>query len=433
MTLTLALTLLVAQAAQARPGSLAPLERSLIGHVDAHHAEGLALLERLVNLNSGTHNHAGVRRVGDVLRAELDALGFVTRWEDGAAYHRAGHLIAEHPGTGPRLLLIGHLDTVFEPESPFQRFERLDATRARGPGIIDMKGGDVIMVQALQALKAAGALDRMSIIVVLHGDEEDSGDPIALARKTLLDAAHRSDIAIGFEDGDGDPRTAVIARRGAASWTLRVSGTPAHSSQLFRSDVGAGAIYETARILQGFRLRLAGDPLLTFNPGLALGGTAVELDSAEVRGTAAGKTNVVAGAMVVKGDLRTISPEKLAWAKQTMRQVVAARLPHTSATISFDDGYPPLAPVAGNRRLLAVYDRVSRDLGFGPVGMDNPAKAGAADVSFTAGIVPMAMDGIGLAGWDDHTVKEVADLRALPLLTKRAAVLLYRLTRPPSP
>ena len=432
MILTMALALLAAQS-PGRQDSLTPLERALVRHVDAHNAEGLALLERLVNLNSGTHNHAGVRQVADVLRAELDALGFVTRWDDGAAFHRAGHLIAEHSGSGPRLLLIGHLDTVFEPESPFQRFERIDSLRARGPGVIDMKGGDVIMVQALKALKAAGALDRMSVIVVLHGDEEDSGEPVALARHALLEAAHRSDIAIGFEDGDGDPATAVIARRGSGSWTLRVTGTAAHSSQLFRSDVGAGAIYETARILQGFRLRLSGDPLLTFNPGLALGGTAVELDSAGVRGSAAGKSNVVADTMVVSGDLRTISPEKLAWAKLTMRAVVAASLPHTSASISFDDGYPPLAPVAGNRRLLASYDRVSRDLGFGPVGIDNPAKAGAADVSFTAGIVPMAIDGLGLAGWDDHTVKETANLGALPMVTKRVAVLLSRLSRPPSP
>jgi len=432
MILTMALALLAVQS-PARADSLTPLERALVRQVDAHNAEGVALLEQLVNLNSGTHNHAGVRRVADLLRAELDGLGFVTRWEDGAAFQRAGHLIAEHAGSGPRLLLIGHLDTVFEPESPFQRFERIDSLRARGPGVIDMKGGDVIMVQALKALKAAGALDRMSVIVVLHGDEEDSGEPIGLARRALLEAAHRSDIAIGFEDGDGDPATAVIARRGSASWTLRVSGTPAHSSQLFRSDVGAGAIYETARILQGFRLRLSGDPLLTFNPGLALGGTAVQLDSAGVRGSAAGKSNVVADTMVVSGDLRTIAPDKLAWAKQTMRAVVAASLPHTAASISFDDGYPPLAPVAGNRRLLASYDRVSRDLGFGPVGIDNPAKAGAADVSFTAGIVPMAIDGLGLAGWDDHTVKETANLGALPMVTKRVAVLLSRLARPPSP
>jgi glutamate carboxypeptidase len=410
--------------------TLTPIERALTRHVDRHNAEGLELLQRLVNINSGTMNFPGVQEVGAVLRAELDALGFATRWEDGAPYHRAGHLIAERTGKGRKLLLIGHLDTVFERESPFQRFEKLDSTHARGPGVIDMKGGDVIVVQALKALKAAGALDRMSLTAVFHGDEEHAGEPQALARRALIEAAKGAAAAVAFEDGDGDPATAVAARRGSSSWLLQVTGTPAHSSQIFREDIGPGAIFEAARILQGFREKLTGDPLLTFNPGVALGGTAVSLDSAQVKGEAAGKSNVVAERMVVSGDLRTISPEKLAWARTEMRAIAAAHLPRTTAQIDFDDGYPPMPPTEGNQRLLALYDRVSRDLGYGPVGMDNPAKAGAADVSFVAGIVPMAIDGIGLAGTDDHTAKETADLAALPMQVKRAAVLLYRLGAP---
>lgn len=427
----IALLSILAVAAPLRAQS--PAERAIIQHIDAHQPEAESLLERLVNINSGTLNLAGVRAVGAILKSELDALGFVTRWEDGAPYQRAGHLIAEHPGQGPRLLLIGHLDTVFEPDNPFQRFERIDSTHARGPGTTDMKGGDVIMVQALKALKARGALDRMSITVVLHGDEEHAGEPPALARGSLMDAARRADIAIGFEDGDGDPRTAVIARRGYTGWRLRSTGTPAHSSQVFREDIGPGAIYEAARVLQTFRERLTGDPLLTFNPGVALGGTSVELDSTAVAGTAAGKSNVVSATMVVAGDLRTISPERLAEAKAAMRAIVAEHLPHTTSEITFEDGYPPMAPTDGNRRLLAVLDQVSRDLGQGPVGIDNPARAGAADVSFVAGIVPMIIDGLGLAGTGGHTDKETADLSELPRLTKRAAILFYRLTQPPRP
>src|SRR5512138_2973981 len=129
-------------------------ERAITAAVDPRNAEGLALLERIVNINSGTMNFAGVRQVGGILRKELDALGFETRWVDGAAFERAGHLIAERTGSGPRLLLIGHLDTVFEPTSSFQRFEKLTDSTARGPGVIDMKGGDVIMLQAFKALKA---------------------------------------------------------------------------------------------------------------------------------------------------------------------------------------------------------------------------------------------------------------------------------------
>ena len=410
---------------------LPPVERVIVRAVDSEHARSLALLKQIVDINSGTMNFLGVRHVADVLRSELDSLGFTTRWIDGAGFHRAGHLIAEHPGPGPKLLLIGHLDTVFEPSSPFQRFEQLDDSTARGPGVIDMKGGDVIVIAALRALKSAGLLPRLNVSVVYDGDEEDAGTPLSEARRALTEAARGAAAAIGFEDGPGDPHLAVISRRGDESWTLRTTGTPAHSSQIFQKEVGAGAVYEATRVLSEFYKQLSGERYLTFNPGLALGGTTVRLDSTGVAGQADGKSNVVAEHMTVVGDLRTISPEQLGRAKQTMQSIVAAHLPNTNAELIFDAGYPPMAPTPGNRRLLMTYDRVSRDLGLWPVTAVDPSKAGAADVSFVSEIVPMKIDGLGLSGRDDHTTKETADLRMLPVQTKRAALLLYRLTTKP--
>jgi glutamate carboxypeptidase len=414
--------------AQVSSAVLSAEERTAVRTVDTENARTLALLQRIVDINSGTMNFAGVRRVADVLRTELDSLGFTTRWVDGASFHRAGHLVADHPAPGPKLLLIGHLDTVFEPSSPFQKFERIDDSTARGPGVIDMKGGDVIIIAALRALKAAGVLPRLNVTVVYDGDEEDAGTPLTEARRALIDAARGASAAIGFEDGPGDPRLAVISRRGDESWTLRTTGTPAHSSQIFQKEVGAGAVYEATRVLSEFYKQLSGERYLTFNPGLALGGTDVRLDSTGVAGAAEGKSNVVAEHMTVVGDLRTISPEQLARAKQIMQSIAAAHLPNTSAELTFDPGYPPMAPTAGNRRLLTLYDRISRDLGFWPVTAVDPSKAGAADVSFVADVVPMKVDGVGLSGRDDHTTKETADLRMLPVQTKRAALLIYRLS-----
>ena len=418
-------------AAQAAP-TLTATEQAIVRAVDPHNsAEGLALLERLVNINSGTMNFAGVRQVADVLRTQLDSLGFTTRWVDGAAFGRAGHLIAERTGTGPRLLLIGHLDTVFEPTSHFQRFERVNDSTAHGPGVIDMKGGDVIMIQAFKALRAAGVLNKMSITAVFSGDEEDAGRPLSLARAALIDAAKRSQFALGFEDGSGDPHTAVISRRGATAWTVTSTGIPAHSSQIFRPDVGAGAIFESARVLQEFREKLSTQQYLTFNPGFALGGTDVKVDSTQPGGSAFGKLNVVSKEMRVSGDIRALSPEQLATAKATMQTIVSQPLPRTTSELTFSDGYPPLAPTEGNRRLLALYDVVSRALGIGPVVAVDPMRAGAADVSFVAPEIPSALDALGLAGWDDHTDKETADLRMFGPQTKRAAVFLYRLSRLP--
>jgi glutamate carboxypeptidase len=218
-----------------------------------------------------------------------------------------------------------------------------------------------------------------------------------------------------------------VARRGDTSWTLRATGTAAHSSQIFREDVGAGAIYEAARILDGFYRQMAGEKYLTFSPGVIVGGTSVEYDPSENRGSAFGKDNVVADSAVVEGDLRTISPEQLASVKERMQKIADEHLPHTGATLLFEDGYPPMAPTAGNEKLLALYSRASQDLGLGTVSAGDPMKAGAADVAFAAPLVKGAIDGIGLMGTDDHTERETADLRTLPSQTKRAALLLLRL------
>jgi len=404
-------------------------ERAIVAAVDAGNGEALTLLQTAVEINSGTHNFAGVRAVGDLFRKEFDALGFKTSWVDGAPFKRAGHLIADHPGSGPRIILIGHLDTVFEKDSVFQRYQVMDERLARGPGIIDMKGGDVIIIAALKALKKAGALDPMNVIVVMTGDEEDAGDPQALARAALVNAARGAKYALGFEDGPGDPKFAVTARRGTSSWKLEVRAKSGHSSQIFREEMGYGANYELARILDGFRQKLAGEEHLTFNPSLILGGTSLDLDDVLAKGAASGKTNVIAEHAVAIGDLRTLSKQQLEHARGVMKQVmVEAPLGHTEASLTFAEGYPSLPPTEGNAKLLAEYDRASRDVGAGPVTAVSPDRAGAADVSFISDQVPNIIDGIGLMGRDDHSPDEIADLATLPSQTKRAAVLLYRLT-----
>ncbi len=410
------------------------VERDLVRAVTARRNAAIALLERVVNINSGSLNGPGVRAVADVFRAELDALGFSTEWIDGSSFGRAGHLVARRGTRGPRILLIGHLDTVFEPDSPFQRFERLSDSTARGPGVVDMKGGDVVIVETLRALASADALDALQIQVILTGDEERTGSPLAAARDALVRAAQWANVALAFENGDSDYRTAVVARRGSTSWTLRVSGRSAHSSQIFQEQVGPGAVFEAARILDRWRTELSAEPNLTFNPGAIVGGSEVSWDSSLARGTAFGKNNVVAEYALVTGDLRALSLEQHAGAQAAMQAVVAASLPHTAAELTFDESYPPFAPTDGNRRLLARLDQVSRDLGYGPVGAVDPRRAGAADISFTSGLVEMALDGLGAGGGDDHTVREWIDLRTLTIQAARTAVLLRRLSRDlPSP
>jgi glutamate carboxypeptidase len=398
-------------------------EQRIVRAVDAEQIAAIALLTETVNIESPTENHPGVRKVGEVFARQLAAIGFETRWVDlPNEVGRAGHLVAVHRGTqGKRLLLIGHLDTVLRGE-PFRR----DADRAYGTGTSDMKGGDVIIVEALRALHAAGALKGRQVTVVFTGDEEDTGVPQSVSRKALLDAAAMSDIALAFEGAS--PGVAVVGRRGIGTWRLHVTGEQAHSSGIFRENRGYGAIFEAARILDRFRVELR-EPNLTYNPSVIVGGTTVTYDDATKSGTALGKTNVIPREVRVEGDLRYLTPEQLESTRAKMAAIVADSLPHTSASIAIEQEYPSMAPTDGNRAVLAVLDSVSRDLGAGPIVAQDPAERGAGDISFVCSGRLGCLDGLGAVGENDHAPGEYLELSSLEMLTQRAALLMYRLTR----
>jgi glutamate carboxypeptidase len=407
-------------------------ERQIVQHIDQHLPQSINLLKQAVDINSGTMNFAGVKQVGMLFKAEFDGLGMDTQWIEGQAFGRAGHLQATHLSArpdAPKILLIGHLDTVFSKDDPFQTHSLLEGQEIAGPGITDMKGGDVIIIAALRALKELGLLERLSIKVVMTGDEEASGRPLALSKKALIDAAQWADIALGFEDGDGNIYTAVTSRRGSVNWALSVTGRPAHSSQIFSDEVGDGAIFEAARILNEFRVQLKDEALLSFNPGRIAGGTRVTEDEGSSSMNAFGKTNVVAKDLMVRGGIRAASPEQLTRAKQRMQHIVAQNLRHTSAVLTFAKGYPPMAQTGANVELLALYNQVSLDLGYNPVTAVNPRNAGAADISFAASHVDRALDGLGLMGRGGHTKEEVADMSSFAKNAHKTAILLYRLSK----
>jgi glutamate carboxypeptidase len=407
--------------------TLSEQEQRIVEHINSELPRSLELLEHSVNINSGTLNFDGVKKVGEIFIKEFDSIGFETQWIDGEDFGRAGHLVASYGQGSTKILMIGHLDTVFEQNDAFQTFKKLDNNRASGPGVTDMKGGDVIILLVLRALKALDELDNLSVKVVMIGDEERSGEPLADSRRALIEAAKWADIALGFEDGDGNVETAVIARRGSVDWELNVTGKPAHSSQIFKPEIGYGAVFEAARILNSFREQLASQEYLTFNPGLMVGGTSIEHDSTSASATAFGKTNVIAKTVKVMGGIRALSPEELATAKQKMFEITKDNLPHTSAELSFGAGYPPMAPTDGNKQLLSMYSDVSEDLGYGVVRAVNPRNAGAADISFTAEHIEMGLDGLGLMGTGGHTKDETANLDTLQINAHKAAILMSRL------
>ncbi|WP_292062283.1 M20/M25/M40 family metallo-hydrolase [Brevundimonas sp. UBA7664] len=425
LILTVLLLLALPGVALAQPS---PAEQTMIRTVAAEHDRHIALLERLVNQNSGTLNLPGVRAVGEMVRAELEPLGFEVRWVDMSETGRAGHLIAAHPGPGRNVLLIGHLDTVFEADNPFQTFQR-DGARAVGPGVGDDKGGVVVIIAALRAMQAAGTLQDANVTVVLTGDEERIGSPATLARRNLIEAGQAAAFALEFENLaiDDGAEFGTIARRGSTNWTLTTTGRTGHSSGVFGDALGYGAIYELARILDGFRRDLP-EPNLTYNVGVVAGGTPAAIDAEGFNVTASGKTNIVASTAIARGDLRTLTPEQDARARGGMQAIVADHLPRTGAELVFGEGgYPPMAPTEGNRALLARLNAVNRDLGLPEMAEYDPAKRGAADSGFVAADVD-TLGGLGIAGGAAHADGEWVDLDSLARQSQRAAVLISRLS-----
>jgi glutamate carboxypeptidase len=412
---------------------LSTAEAKMAAHVEANYEGTVALLERLVNQNSGTMNFAGVEAVSRMMRAELEPLGFTVVWKPMAAANRAGHIIATRSGKAgtKRLLLIGHLDTVFEKDSPFQKFER-QGDRATGPGADDDKGGMVVMLAALRAMKAAGTLTQANIEIVLTGDEEDAGDPIEVARADLIAAGKRADVALDFEglSRENGKDMGSIARRSSNSWLLTATGKTGHSSLIFNQTFGDGAINELARILARFRTELP-EPNLTFNTGLITGGQEASLDADGIRASAKGKTNIIPGIAIARGDFRTLSEEQTARVKAKMAAIVAAHAPETDATIIFErGGYPAMAPTPGNRALLDGLNGVNRDLGLAEMEALDPLKRGAGDISFVAGDVN-GLVGLGTNGSGAHAPGESVDLDSIKRQAKRAAILMSRLAASP--
>ncbi len=427
----IASSIVIAPAAHAQ---LSQPEAKMTATVDAEYDSSVALLERLVNQNSGSLNLEGVEKVGQMMRAELEALGFTVRWVPMAAAGRAGHIIATKrgPSTGSRgkkMLLIGHLDTVFEPASPFQTFKR-EGDKGVGPGANDNKGGLVVMLAALRAMQKAGTLKDAEIEIVLTGDEEDPGDPLDISRADLIAAGKRADVALDFEglvviDGTD---MGSIARRSAASWTVTTKAKGGHSGGIFSESAGDGAIYALTKIVTAFRTELP-EQNLTFNVGLLAGGVEAALGPGGITATASGKTNIIPEIAIARGDMRTLSPEQEARVRAKMVDIVGRASPGATADIVFGtDGYPAMAPTDGNKALLAKLNVINRDLGLADMPTLDPVRRGAGDIAFVAKDVD-GLVGLGSAGTGDHAIGETVDLASIKRQAKRAAILMTRLSR----
>ena len=404
-------------------------EKEIQKFVENKTSEAIDLLEKIVNINSGSLNIKGNLKVGKILQKELDKIGFNTYWVTyPKEVKRSGHLFAEmRGGKGEKITMVGHLDTVFEKDHPFQKFVR-QGNKAYGPGVDDNKGGIVSMLYVMKALNRIGKLKDMNLTLVFIGDEEKLGAHSSIVRKELIDAGKWADIGLGFEGAIG-METGTIARRSASSWILTTTGIQGHSSRVFGETLGYGAIFEASRIINTFREELAEEEYLTFNPGVIVGGTNTNYDPVNARGTAFGKTNVVSQSVTVHGGIRTISVNQLENAIKSMEKIVSNNLPGTTAKIEFKTSYPPMEPTKANYALLDKLEEVNIALGYGNLEPLDPSKRGAADISFIAPFVDAALAGMGPDGSGAHSEDEWLDLTTFSKTTTRSTILIYRLTK----
>jgi glutamate carboxypeptidase len=402
-------------------------EKKITEYINQHIKEAEKLLADAVNINSGTLNKTGVRKVGDIFAKEFKDAGFSTEWVNlPDSLNRAGHLVAARKGRkGKKIFIIGHLDTVFEPDMPFSPYRKLNDSTATGQGVNDMKGGDVIVILALQALQSLNLLNEASITVYFTGDEEKAGIPNTVSRKDLIDRAKTCDVALAFE-GATSLTSVATARRGTSGWKLHVTARTGHSSGVFSSGSGYGAIYEASRILNSFREELGKEKYLTFNPGLILGGSDMKYDDANSKGDASGKTNIISPEVMVTGDLRFLTETQKENAREKMKAIVAQNLNGTKAQISFQNGIPAMEPTEGNNKLLRLIDSVSRSMGLGATRAGDPGSRGAGDISYIAKYLD-CIDGLGASGRGAHAPGETINLKEMPVLAQRAAILIYRL------
>ena len=404
-------------------------EKQVMAWIDAHMPQAIELLKESVNINSGTLNIEGVKKVGALFAKEFEKAGFATEWVAMPdSIKRAGHLVASRRASkGKRLFLIGHLDTVFEPDMPANPFTMLNDSTATGQGVNDMKGGDVVVIMALQALEQAGLLKNTEITAYFTGDEEHAGYPREVTRGDFINRAKQAEIALAFEGANG-LNSVATGRRGASGWRLDVTGKTGHSSGVFTPSAGYGAIYEAARIINQFRETLSTEKYLTFNPGIIIGGSDIDYNEATSKGAAIAKTNIISPAVTVTGDLRFLTDDQKDRARAKMKEIVGQNLAQTSAKISFMDGIPSMAPTEGNNQVLGVINSISMDMGVGATVAGDPGSRGAGDISYVAAYVD-CIDGLGASGRGAHAPGETIHLNQLPFLIKRAALTIYRLSR----
>jgi glutamate carboxypeptidase len=366
----------------------------------------LAELESLVNIDCGSYTPEGVNRVADVV---ADALG-----ELGASVERVAHrpadgrpqlgdlVIGRLAGRGPRLLLIGHMDTVFDPGTAAARPYRASDDRATGPGVTDMKSGLLAGLHAIAALHEAG--EQPAITFVANPDEE-IGSPFSTPTIGTLAPQHEVALVLECARANGD---IVSARKGIADYHLDLVGRAAHAG--VEPEKGRSAILEAAHQVLALHALNGLWPSVTVNAGVIHGGT---------------RPNVVAERCEVQVDLRAATVDAFDAASAEVERLAASpTVEGVTVGLHRTAGHQPMEKTDASARLVALAAGIAAELGFE---LRDAATGGASDANTTAALGVPTLDGLGPVGGDDHSVDEWLDVASIVPRTTLLAALIARI------
>ena len=369
-----------------------PDPKALRRIVEARFPRFLAELESLVNIDCGSYTADGVNRVADVVSGVLAELGAeVERTSHHPAEGRPqlGDLvIGRLAGEGPRLLLIGHMDTVFDPGTVAARPYRAEDDRATGPGVTDMKAGLLAGLHAVAALHEAGS--RPAITFVANPDEE-VGSPFSTPVIRSLVAQHDVALVLECARANGD---IVSARKGIADYHLELVGRAAHAG--VEPEKGRSAILEAAHQVLALHALNGRWPTVTVNAGVIHGGT---------------RPNVVAERCELQVDVRAATADAFAAVSAEVERLAGSRtVDGVKAGLSRSAGHPPMEKTYASARLVALAVAIAAELGFE---LHDAATGGASDANTTAALGLPTLDGLGPVGGDDHSADEWLDLASV--------------------
>ena len=384
-TLALGLTLGMAASAVAAP------HPQVQADAEQYKAEALKLLERLVNIDSGSGYEPGLTQVRDITVDELKKLGFTIETFPNTAPDKSSHVVATLKGTGKaKILLMAHMDTVFKEGTAAAHPFTIKDGRAYGPGVMDDKGGIVAGIYALKILKNLNFKDYAQITFLLDASEETGSDA---ATALIQKVAKAHDVTLNLEPGrpaDG----LVVWRKGSGTAVVTVKGKASHAG--VAPDLGRNAAMEAAhQILQLGKLGDA-EKKTTINFTVINAGDRI---------------NVIPDMAVAKADVRVAVPEEFDRIEKDLVRVSADKsIPETEVTTQLIRGLPPMPQTAESDKLVDMAQGIYGELGRK---LTIEGSGGAADASLAAAVGVPTLDGFGIVGGGIHTPEEYAEVESV--------------------